>query len=55
MSPIKQHHIQAELISAETFEAFLNEEMFARQPVSKFTPRVPKRLLKQNLSLFLEY
>jgi hypothetical protein len=29
--------------------------MFARQPISRFAARVPKRLFTQNISLFLEY
>jgi hypothetical protein len=43
------------LTHSETFNAYVNEEMFARQPANKFTSRVPKRLLEKNQELFLEY
>jgi hypothetical protein len=43
------------LTHSETFNAYINEEMFARQPANKFTSRVPKKLLEKNQELFLEY
>jgi len=39
----------------ETLEAYINEEIFARQPPDKFTARVPRKLLTKHQALFLEY
>ncbi|KAH6633779.1 hypothetical protein C7974DRAFT_178031 [Boeremia exigua] len=40
---------------SKTFRDYINEELFARQSVSKFKAREGKRLLKKNLALFLSY
>ncbi|KAF2994681.1 hypothetical protein E8E13_001948 [Curvularia kusanoi] len=42
-------------IVCKTFRDCINEELFARQSVSKFKSRVGKRLLEKNLALFLTY
>jgi len=42
------------LTSPATFNAYINDEMFARQPVNKFNARVPRKLLAKNQVLFLE-
>ncbi|KAF1924046.1 uncharacterized protein M421DRAFT_95726 [Didymella exigua CBS 183.55] len=41
--------------ACKTFLAYINEEIFARQPPGAFAARVPNKLLKRNLALFLEY
>ncbi|KAJ8115349.1 hypothetical protein OPT61_g2981 [Boeremia exigua] len=40
---------------SKTFRDYINEELFARQPVSKFKAHVAKRLLERTLRLFLSY
>ncbi|KAF9690996.1 hypothetical protein EKO04_011211 [Ascochyta lentis] len=40
---------------SKTFRDYINEEMFARQPASMFASKVPKKILKKNVALFLEY
>jgi len=47
------HHSGA--YKGETFSAYINEEVFARQLVERFSARVPKGLPKKNLATFLEY
>ncbi|KAJ4310344.1 hypothetical protein N0V94_008495 [Neodidymelliopsis sp. IMI 364377] len=40
---------------SRTFRDYINDEMFARQPVSAFVRKVPKKLLKKNMALFLTH
>jgi hypothetical protein len=41
--------------SLETFAAFISEECFGRQPMTKYAHPAANDLFLQHLSLFLEY
>jgi hypothetical protein len=47
--------INQELTLQGTFKNYINEELFARQPINKFKGSIGKKLLEKNLASFLSY